>query len=105
MTRRQRLQQARLAEARVLYLHARCNAGMAGLRSRLRRHRAAWLLAGGFGAGLATAMLPARRLLRLAGSAARIAGILRVPLVALLASGWQQHERAQPHAAADQGDA
>lgn len=105
MSRRQRLQQTRLAEARVLYLHARCNAGIAGLRTRLRRHRSAWLLAGGFGAGVATAMLPLRRLLRLAGSAARIAGILRVPLGALVVGGWQQRERTQSHAATDRGDA
>lgn len=104
MTRRQRLQQARLAEARALYLHARCNAGIAGLRTRLRRHRSAWLVAGGFGTGLATAMLPIRSLFRFAGSAVRIAGILRVPLGALIIGGWQQRERTQSHAAVDQGD-
>lgn len=104
MTRRQRLQQARLAEARVLYLHARCNAGIAGLRRRLGRHRSAWLVAGGVGAGLATAMLPVRRLLRLAGSALRIVGMLRVPIGALIIGGWQQRERAQSHVTANQGD-
>jgi hypothetical protein len=105
MIRRQRLQQARLAEARVLYLHARCNAGLAGLRSRLRRHRAAWLLAGGFGAGVATAMLPGRRLLALAGATARIIGILRVPLGALVAGSRLRPEHARPHAAANPGEA
>lgn len=103
MSRRQRLQQARLAEARVLYLHARCNAGVAGLRSRLRRHRTAWLLAGGFGAGVATAMLPGRKLLWLAGSVTRIIGVLRVPLGALVGSPLRQ-ERMRPPAAADRGD-
>lgn len=105
MSRRRRLQQARLAEARVHYLHARCASGVAGLRARLARHRAAWLLAGGFGAGALTARVPARRLLAFAATTARLVGILRVPLLALVAAlGLQQHERAE-QTGIDAGDA
>ena len=84
MSRRQRLQQARLAEARALYLHARCDAGLAGLRQRLRRYRGAWLTAAGFASGMLAARLPGRRLLMLAGTVMRLAGFLRVPISALL---------------------
>lgn len=103
MSRRQRLQQARLAEARVLYLHARCNAGIAGLRSRMRRHRIAWLLGGGFVAGTVAARVPVRRLLSLAGAATRIAGILRVPLGALVA-GSRVPREARNHSTALQDE-
>jgi hypothetical protein len=101
MSRRERLQQARLAEARVLYLQARCNAGITGLRMRLRRHRTAWLLAGGFGAGAAVALLPARRLLRLAGSAVRTVGLLRVPLGALVVATGIAQDRAKARTVAE----
>lgn len=105
MSRRERLQQARLAEARVLFLQARCKAGVAGLRMRLRRHRIAWLLGGGFSAGVAAALIPARRLLRLAGSAARIVGILRVPLGALVVGSRLAQDRSHPRTAAEPEDA
>jgi hypothetical protein len=89
----------------MLYLQARCNAGIAGLRLRLRHHRTAWLLAGGFGAGVATAVLPGRKLLWLAGVAARIIGMLRVPLVALVAGSRLQHDHARSRATSNPGDA
>jgi hypothetical protein len=105
MSRRERLQQARLAEARVLYLQARCNAGITGLRMRLRRHRTGWLLGGGFGMGVVVALVPVRALLRFAGSAIRTVGLLRVPLGALVVASGLAHERARTHTEAGPEDA
>lgn len=106
MSRRQRLQQAQSCEARALYLHARCNAGIARLRMRLqRRHHGVWLLGGGFGAGLVAARIPVRRLWRVAGSAMRIIGILRVPLGALFVGSQLVHESRRADSAVDQGEA
>jgi|SRR5690606_5561244 len=99
MTRRQRLQEARLAEARLLYLHARTDAGIARLRMRLGRHRVAWVLAGGFGAGVVAGVLRRSSLLWLAVSATRIIGFVRLPFGML---ARVRHERAHAHANAHQ---
>ena len=103
MSRRERLREARLAEARVLYLRARSQARIARLRARLRHHRGAWLLGSGFGAGLVVARVPVRGLLRAGAGVLRIIGMLRLPIGALVvASGLLHESNATP---TDEGDA
>ncbi len=96
MSRRDRLREARLAEARVLYLRARSHSGIARLRARLRRHRGAWLLGSGFGAGLLAARVPVRGVLRAGSGLLRIIGMLRLPLGALIVGSGLLHERNPP---------
>lgn len=96
MSRRERLRDARLAEARALYLRARAHSCTARLRARLRRHGGAWLLGSGFGAGLLAARVPVRGMLRAGSGMLRIIGMLRLPLGALIVGSGLLHERKPP---------
>jgi hypothetical protein len=92
LTRRKDVERA---ERRLLLAQAGWRERSHALRAQFEKHRAAWLLGGGFAGGFLAGLLPLRGIARAGSLVVSIVGMaLRTPLTALLAEQLQKRTRA-----------